>query len=207
MINPLSYKSSRHTPTNRSGATVSVIASSITILIEINAADHSIAQPAEILAIIQPLAVDAKEQPMYKHILLPTDHSELADKSITQGLTLAKMLGAKVTILTIFEPLRGIVAEGVIIPIPEEAHQAVANKIAFDLKKVAARASAQSIPCEISQVEADQPWRAIVDEAQKRNCDLIVMASHGRRGVSALILGSETQKVLTHSKIPVLVYR
>ncbi|NOU05957.1 MAG: universal stress protein [Hyphomicrobiaceae bacterium] len=144
---------------------------------------------------------------MYKNILLPTDHSELADKANDQGLTLARMLGAKVTILTIFEPLRGIVAEGVVIPIPEEARQAVVKKIEFDLKKVAARAAAQKVPCDTAQVEADQPWRAIVDEAQKRACDLIIMASHGRRGVSALILGSETQKVLTHSKIPVLVYR
>ena len=144
---------------------------------------------------------------MYKHILLPTDHGDLADKAIEQGLALAKMLGAKVTILTVMEPLRGIVAEGVVIPIPEEARQAVAKKIEFDLKKVAARATALSVAVDTVQVEAEQPWRAIVEQAQQRKCDLIIMASHGRRGVSALILGSETQKVLTHSKVPVLVYR
>ena len=133
---------------------------------------------------------------MYKHILLPTDHGDLADKAIEQGLALAKMLGAKVTILTVFEPLRGIVAEGVVIPIPDEARQAVAKKIEFDLKKVAARAEAHKVSCQTVQVEAEQPWRAICEQANERNCDLIIMASHGRRGVSALILGSETQKVL-----------
>jgi nucleotide-binding universal stress UspA family protein len=84
------------------------------------------------------------------------------------------------------------------------AIQAEANKNLLAIEKAAKEAG---VPCETAHEKCDQPYEAIIETAQKRDCDLIIMASHGRRGVEGLLLGSETQKVLTHSKIPVLVYR
>ncbi len=144
---------------------------------------------------------------MYKNILVATDGSELALKAVTAGIQLAKTLGAKTTAVAVRVPLREFIAEGVTIPIPEATQQDYVKQTDRLLDAARKAAAAAGVSCEAVQKVDDEPWRGIIDTAKSHGCDLIVMASHGRRGVSALLLGSETQKVLTHSTIPVLVYR
>ena len=145
---------------------------------------------------------------MFKHILIPTDGSDLSRKAILYGLQLAKETGAKVTGLTVAEPYQPVGMDAVLIPMDEgdyEEQSRVLTEKAIEQVKMAAQAA--GVSCETIREINDQPYRAIIDAAQALGCDLIVMASHGRRGISALLLGSETAKVLTHSTIPVLVYR
>jgi nucleotide-binding universal stress UspA family protein len=144
---------------------------------------------------------------MYKHILLATDGSELAMKAVNAGVALAKAMGARVTAVAVRVPLREFIAEGVTIPIPEATQQDYVKQTDHLLDSARKAAQAAGVACEAVQKVDEEPWRGIIDTAKAQGCDLIVMASHGRRGVSALLLGSETQKVLTHSSIPVLVYR
>jgi nucleotide-binding universal stress UspA family protein len=145
---------------------------------------------------------------MFQHILLPTDGSLLSAAAVESGLGLAREAGAKVTVVTVVEPVQlwWTPSER-----PPEGTAAVldhANEgIRHHLAEVERKAKAHGVPCTVLQVEHEQPYRAIIDTARKAGCDLIAMASHGRRGVSALMVGSETTKVLTHSSIPVLVYR
>jgi nucleotide-binding universal stress UspA family protein len=145
---------------------------------------------------------------MFKHILIPTDGSDLSRKAILYGVQLAKEAGAKVTGLTVTEPYQGAGMDTVFVPVDlgdyEEQSRVLSEK-AVEQVKMAAQAA--GVPCETIREVHDQPYRAIIDAALALGCDLIVMASHGRRGISALLLGSETAKVLTHSTIPVLVYR
>ncbi len=138
---------------------------------------------------------------MYTHILIPTDGSELAGKAVQHGIALAKQIGGKVTILTVLPPPM-ITADTEMINIRKASTQKHAEEILSAVAKQAAGAA-----CEMIQVEHLDPYQAIIDTADAKGCDLIVMASHGRRGISAILLGSETVKVLTHCKIPVLVYR
>ena len=145
---------------------------------------------------------------MFKHILIPTDGSDLSRKAILYGVQLAKEAGAKVTGLTVAEPYHAANMDTVLIPVDEgdyEEQSRLLSEKAMEHVKMAADAA--GIKCETIREIHDQPYRAIIDAAHARGCDLIVMASHGRRGISALLLGSETVKVLTHSTIPVLVYR
>jgi nucleotide-binding universal stress UspA family protein len=145
---------------------------------------------------------------MYKNILLPTDGSELAGKAVQDGLRLAKTLGAKATVLTVAKPFRVFTLEmGMVQDTSAEYKQRVQQQTAKILTAAADQAKATGVACETVQVEHEHPYQAIVDTAKSKGCDLIVMASHGRRGIAALVLGSETVKVLTHSKIPVLVHR
>ena len=145
---------------------------------------------------------------MFKHILIPTDGSDLSRKAILYGVQLAKESGAKVTGLTVTEPYQAAGMDTVFVPVDlgdyEEQSRILSEK-AIDQVKMAAQAA--GVSCETIREVNDRPYRAIIDVAQALGCDLIVMASHGRRGISALLLGSETAKVLTHSTIPVLVYR
>jgi nucleotide-binding universal stress UspA family protein len=145
---------------------------------------------------------------MFQHILIPTDGSELSRKAVLYGVQLAKFCGAKVTGLTVSEPYRVASMDAVLVSVGEDEYDEESRRVSDEaVEQVRSAASAASVPCEtISQLN-DQPYQAIIDAAKSRGCDLIVMASHGRRGVSALLLGSETNKVLTHSTIPVLVYR
>jgi nucleotide-binding universal stress UspA family protein len=128
---------------------------------------------------------------MYTNILIPTDGSELSEKAVSHGIGLAKRIGAKVTVLTVLPPFQIFRAEH-------------AEKT---LGAAARLAQAAGVACEGVHVEHDYPYQAIIDTAASKGCDLIVMASHGRHGISAVLLGSETMKVLTHSKTPVLVHR
>jgi len=90
---------------------------------------------------------------------------------------------------------------------PQEFFEAQERIAARRVQAVVEQSREAGVPCQSHTVEALHPWEAIIDHAKRLECDLLVMASHGRRGVSALLLGSETQKVLTHSKVPVLVVR
>ena len=143
---------------------------------------------------------------MYQHILIPTDGSELAEHAVTNGLSLAKSLGAKVTVIIVEEPFNWLVftelgAAEQFGKLTEEIKKNAANV----LNRVANAAKQAGVSCDTIQVEDAQPHQAIIATAADRGCDLIVMASHGRGGLSALVLGSVTNKVLTHTKTPVLV--
>ena len=145
---------------------------------------------------------------MYKHILIPTDGSELSNKAVDHGIGLAKALSAKVTAVTVSEPFHIFAVEpGMLTDTPDEYEKRIAALTGKYLKAAKDAATAAGVACEVVQVEHEHPYETIIDTARKRGCDAIVMASHGRRGVSAVVLGSETVKVLTHSNIPVVIVR
>jgi nucleotide-binding universal stress UspA family protein len=145
---------------------------------------------------------------MYTSILIPTDGSELAGKAIQHGIALAKRIGAKITVLTVLPPFHTFTTDTQMIEdTPAQYKARMQEHAEKTLGAATDAAQAAGIACETIQVEHEHPYRAIIDSAESKGCDLIVMASHGRHGISALVLGSETVKVLTHCKIPVLVHR
>lgn len=147
---------------------------------------------------------------MFKHILVPTDGSTLSRDTVGRAVSFAKEIGARVTFF--FAKPEYPVAfygEGALIDptTPEkfgEMAERQAREILADCESIGAAAG---VACNSTTDISDVPYQAIIDAAASAGCDLIFMASHGRRGISGLLLGSETQKVLTHSTIPVLVYR
>ena len=145
---------------------------------------------------------------MYKHILIPTDGSELSERAVLEAVTLAKTLGAHVTAVTVSPPFHLTGYDPFLVTVTptqyERAHESRAREVLGDAR---AKAAAAGVPCEVISVVHDAPWQAIIETAQRQGCDLVFMASHGRRGVAGMLLGSETQRVLTHCKVPVLVYR
>lgn len=149
---------------------------------------------------------------MFKHILLPTDGSKLSDKAVRAAIRLAGELGAKITAVHVAGEYRmALPSEGYVMrEIPalkkrfEEEAAARAKKM---LGAVKAAADRGGVDCDTVVVSGEIPYEMIIKQAGKSRCDVIMMASHGRRGLQALLLGSETQRVLTHSKIPVLVVR
>jgi nucleotide-binding universal stress UspA family protein len=145
---------------------------------------------------------------MYKHILIATDGSDLAGKAVTAGLELAKQLKAKVTAITATEPWYAMVtgdAAAFAFPV-EEYEKSGAENAARILSAVSAAAKKQDVPCETVHVN-DFPAEAIIETAKTKGCDLIVMSSHGRRGLARVLLGSQAMRVLTLSTVPVLVCR
>jgi nucleotide-binding universal stress UspA family protein len=146
---------------------------------------------------------------MYRHILIPTDGSELAEHALTAGLSLAKSVGAKVSVIVVEEPFNWFsVSETKARQMPDEfaKHAEQIKMHATSVLNRAANAAKQAgVSCDTIQVEDVQPYQAIITAARDKGCDLIVMASHGRSGLSAVVLGSVTNKVLTHTKTPVLV--
>jgi nucleotide-binding universal stress UspA family protein len=145
---------------------------------------------------------------MFKHILLPTDGSELSAAAIRQGVRFAKSIGAKVTGLCVM-PLQHPFFYETEIPMAalEQAAKRCKELAETHLAAIEKEAQETGVACEVVYEQSDSPYEVIIRVADQKGCDLIMMASHGRRGVGALLIGSETQKVLTHSKIPVLVYR
>ena len=144
---------------------------------------------------------------MYKRILVPTDGSEITGKAVQAAFDLARLCGAELFTIGVKEPFPySAISEMQPVP-PQEFYDAQERIAAGNVKTVVDGAAAAGVKCSGHTVEALHPWEAILDHAKAQNCDLLVMASHGRRGVSALLLGSETQKVLTHSTLPVLVVR
>jgi nucleotide-binding universal stress UspA family protein len=150
---------------------------------------------------------------MYRHILIPTDGSELAEHAVTNGLSLAKAVGAKVTVIIVDEPF-----DWLSVPETRASQRQALDNLAKHSEQVdrhatsvlsrAADAAKQAgVACDTMRVANAPPYQAIIATAADRGCDLIAMTSHGRGGLSAVVLGSVTNKVLTHTKIPVLVYR
>ena len=145
---------------------------------------------------------------MYSNILIPTDGSELAGKAVQHGIALAPGIGAKVIALTVLPPFHVCTTDTQMLEdTPAQYKARMQQHAEKTLGAVAHAAQAVGVACEAVHVEHERPYQAIIDTAESKGCDPIVMASHGRHGISAIILGSETVKVLTHSKIPVLVHR
>lgn len=145
---------------------------------------------------------------MYTNILIPTDGSELSGKAVQHGIALAQRIGARVTALTVLQPFHTFTTDTQMIEdTPAQYKTRMQQHAEKILGAVAHAATAAGVSCELILVEREYPYQAIIDTAAAKACDLIVMASHGRRGITAIVLGSETGKVLTHSKTPVLVHR
>lgn len=143
---------------------------------------------------------------MYKHILIPTDGSELAERAVTHGLALAKFVGAKVTVMIVTQlGVWSSFAEAGAAEAFAKYNEQIEKYNASVLNRVANAAKQAGVPCETIQVQDMQPYEAIIATTTDRGCDLVVMGSHGRSGLSAMMLGSVTHKVLTHTKTPVLV--
>jgi nucleotide-binding universal stress UspA family protein len=148
---------------------------------------------------------------MYKHIMLPIDGSELSLKAVSECLAFAKSAGARVTLLNVVPHFSLNVAVGFssdIVKNLEKAREEEYRKAGEEMvAQLEARAKAEGIECQGRVVVGDSPYEEIIAYADKLGCDLIMMASHGRRGLDAVLIGSETVKVLTHTRIPVLVVR
>ncbi|MDT7836373.1 universal stress protein [Aquabacterium sp. OR-4] len=144
---------------------------------------------------------------MYQRILVPTDGSEITAKAVSSAIALAKLSGAALVVISVKEPFPySAISE--MQPVPPQEFYDAQERIAKDrVSAVLEAATAAGVACEGSTVEALHPWEAILDLAKDKACDLIVMASHGRRGMAALLIGSETSRVLTHSPLPVLVIK
>ena len=144
---------------------------------------------------------------MYQRILFPTDGSDITKKALQSALSLAKLCGAELHVLAVMEPFPySAISEMQPVP-PQEFFDAQQRVATARVKAVTDAAAAAGVRCQGFTVEALHPWEAILEHGKAQGSDLVVMASHGRRGVSALLLGSETQKVLTHGNLPVLVVR
>jgi nucleotide-binding universal stress UspA family protein len=144
---------------------------------------------------------------MFKRILFPTDGSNVTPRALQTALQLASLTGASIDTLAVKEPFPySAISEMQPVP-PQDFFDAQERVAAARVKHVMDTAAAAGVPCRGYTVEALHAWEAILEHAKTQTCDLIVMASHGRRGMSALLLGSETQKVLTHTLLPVLVVR
>ena len=145
---------------------------------------------------------------MYKHLLIATDGSELATKGVEQGLALAKSLSAKVTAITVSESWTSLVSGEMAMGFPiDEYDKGCAANAAQILSAVTKLAKQTGVTCETLHVKDRFPAEGIIETAKARGCDLIVMASHGRRGFARLLLGSQANKVVTHSTVPVLICR
>lgn len=144
---------------------------------------------------------------MFKKILVPTDGTELSAKAINGAVEVARQLGAQIVGVTVVEPY-SYASLSEYRPESFEDYEARMEKVARQrLEKLENVAKAANVPVETVIARSFSPYEAIIETAKERGCDTIFMASHGRRGLNAVLLGSETQKVLTHSTIPVMVYR
>ncbi|MDR1646481.1 MAG: universal stress protein [Zoogloeaceae bacterium] len=147
---------------------------------------------------------------MFKHILVPTDGSTLSQDTTRRAVEFAHDIGARITAF-FAKPEYPVTyfGEGALIDptTPEKFSEMAEHQAREVLGFITAECEKLGVPCDTASATSDVPYEAIIEAAEKNGCDLIFMASHGRRGISGLLLGSETNKVLTHSRIPVLVYR
>jgi len=145
---------------------------------------------------------------MYKHILIATDGSELAGKAVAAGFGLARQLGAQVTVVTVTEPWTAFVSGEATFGFPVDEYEKTtdesASRILSGASKLARKAD---VHCATVHAKDQFPAEGILETANKNQCDLIVMSSHGRRGLGRLLLGSQAVRVLTHSTVPVLICR
>lgn len=145
---------------------------------------------------------------MFKSILLPTDGSQLSERATQTAIEFAKIHGARITAVSVVMPLPFVpLADAAVMPDAGLYDREMRRNVEAGLDRVRAAAAAAGIPCETVLGEAISPYEVIVKTAEERHCDIIVMASHGRKGLNKLFLGSETQKVLAHTHLPVLVLR
>lgn len=145
---------------------------------------------------------------MFTHILLPTDGSALSESTVKRGVQFAKQLKARVTGVSVIpQPQFALYETEIAADVKEQAAKQARAHSAKHLTVLEEAARAAGVACEVVAEVSDHPYEAIIAVAERKGCDLIMMASHGRRGVRALLIGSETQRVLTHSKVPVLVFR
>jgi nucleotide-binding universal stress UspA family protein len=147
---------------------------------------------------------------MFKHVLVPTDGSELSNTTVARSIAFAKEIGATLTFFYSQPDFpMPIYGEGALIDptTPEQFAHSAQQEAQRILDQAKAAANADGVEADTDTQVSEIPYEAIINAAGRHNCDLIFMASHGRRGIAGLLLGSETQKVLTHSKIPVLVFR
>jgi nucleotide-binding universal stress UspA family protein len=147
---------------------------------------------------------------MFKHILIPTDGSALSEGTVARAVSFAREANARVTFFYAQPDFpMPIYGEGALIDptTPEQFAKSAAAEAERILERAKSMAAAEGVNADTDTVVSEVPYEAIIDAADRHGCDLIFMASHGRRGIAGLLLGSETQKVLTHSKTPVLVYR
>jgi nucleotide-binding universal stress UspA family protein len=145
---------------------------------------------------------------MFKHILIATDGSELSRKAVERGIALAQSLNARLTVVTSSAPFHVVAVEPMMVTDTKERYATDAEKGAKErLQPALEAARAAGVRCDPVHVFSNHPYQAIIDTALARECDLVTMASHGRKGVTAALLGSETQQVLAHCKLPVLVWR
>lgn len=147
---------------------------------------------------------------MFNTILVPTDGSALSDKAISAAVELAKTQGGKIVGLSVAEPYPYSLwadGSGAVAPDFADYEERMSERAQQNVQKIAAAAGAANVPCQVSIAQSFDPSDEIVKAAKEFHCDAIVMASHGRKGLNRLLLGSETQKVLTHTTIPVLVIR
>jgi nucleotide-binding universal stress UspA family protein len=147
---------------------------------------------------------------LYQHLLVPSDGTRLSANALSQAIALAKLLGAKLTLLHVQPPLpvsmmgMGEMLDPATVESLSAAAELDSNRILAEAREAAAK---EGLEIQVEVVKQDLPFRAIVEGVKRHGCDLIVMASHGRRGLSSLLLGSETQRVLLHASVPVLVVR
>jgi nucleotide-binding universal stress UspA family protein len=155
-------------------------------------------------------SLEARVTIMFKHLLIPTDGSAIAKKAATQGVKFAQETGAKVTGFFASPVYRPVVYED-FVPAnymsPKQHEEATAKLAAKYLGPIEKACKEAGVPFQSLHTASEFPADAIIEAAKAKKCDLIFMGSHGRRGLAGVLLGSETAKVLTHSKIPVLVYR
>ncbi len=144
---------------------------------------------------------------MYSRILVPTDGSDITRKAVDTAIGLARRLEAQLFAVSVKEPFPYSAISEVQPIAPQEFYEAQEKVARARVTAVVEAARAQQVACSGYTVESLHPWEAILEHAKSKQCDLIVMASHGRRGVAALLLGSETQRVLLHSPVPVLVVK
>jgi nucleotide-binding universal stress UspA family protein len=145
---------------------------------------------------------------MFKHILVPTDGSPLSEAAVEHAIDFAKSVGAKITGLHVIPPFQTFTYHTEMLEDTRDQFEKDSRMHAEQfLARIENAAKQAGVECTTMYVESDQPYQAIIDTAKEAGCDVIAMASHGRKGVKGLLMGSETQKVLTYSTIPVLVYR
>ncbi|MBI4194179.1 MAG: universal stress protein [Betaproteobacteria bacterium] len=146
---------------------------------------------------------------MFKNILVPTDGSDQSQRAVRMGVELAKIHNARLTGIHVIPDYHLLIAyEGAFDPVTEERIEEEARARADSyLAFVRKTAEAEGVPCDTVCETSDHPYDAILKTAETKNCDLILMTSHGRKGLAAVLLGSETRKVLTHTRVPVLVVR
>ncbi|HEX7639782.1 MAG TPA: universal stress protein [Burkholderiaceae bacterium] len=142
---------------------------------------------------------------MFRSILVPTDGTEITAKAVSAAVELARALGARLSTISVKEPFPySAISEMQPVP-PQEFYDAQERIARKRVQDVISAAAAAGLDCEAFTVEAVHPWEAILDHAKQQHCDLVVMASHNRKGLEALFMGSETTRVLSHCDLPVLV--